>query len=564
MSSRRSIRSAKRVSISSSAIGAASRIRACARSRQARPPPGTARAPAARRDRRSRRVRWRAGTRRPARGSWRCGRDRPAPAPRWATGRPAPHPCRPPPPPSARHAPGVFATARAVAAETSSRFVEIDAVAAEPALGQDRRDLGAEQSGPRLRPASTTMRASRGGSGRRRSLRPSSVMRPCASMAPSSASSERASASAPARRRIEERKRRRIADAPGSRRSSSKPDRSAARISGSAKAPATPSAARPTAGSRRPARCGRRGRGAGRPRRARRARSRAASARRPARSAARGRARVDHDAHALDGERGLGDRGRQHHLAPARRARAIARSCVAHPARRRAARYRPPGSAMRSCAALGAADLRLPRQEGQHRARLGASARAPRPPPAARSAGADRGRDSASRPERPGPRSRSPAHRRAASRRARRRASPTSRGCAGPRAAPPARRAPAPGRDRHRASARGTRRTAPRRRRRAPDRRDHAGEDALGHDLDAGARADLASRSARDSRPCRRRVSPSVARHALGGGARGEPARLQHEDAPALRPGSSSSASGTRVVLPAPGGATSTAATMCW
>ena len=51
-----------------------------------------------------------------------------------------------------------------------------------------------------------------------------------------------------------------------------------------------------------------------------------------------------------------------------------------------------------------------------------------------------------------------------------------------------------------------------------------------------------------------------VLRHALGGGARGEPPRLQHQDAASLGPASSASTSGTRVVLPAPGGATSTAA----
>ena len=47
--------------------------------------------------------------------------------------------------------------------------------------------------------------------------------------------------------------------------------------------------------------------------------------------------------------------------------------------------------------------------------------------------------------------------------------------------------------------------------------------------------------------------------HARGGGAGGEAARLQHQDVPSSRQGASSSASGTRVVLPAPGGATSTA-----
>ena len=51
--------------------------------------------------------------------------------------------------------------------------------------------------------------------------------------------------------------------------------------------------------------------------------------------------------------------------------------------------------------------------------------------------------------------------------------------------------------------------------------------------------------------------------HALGRGARGEPARLQHQDFLVRRPGLVDQPSGTRVVLPAPGGATSTAAWRC-
>ena len=90
------------------------------------------------------------------------------------------------------------------------------------------------RAGPRLRAAaSTTMRASRGGSGNRRSFRPSSVMRPSASMAPSSVSSARASVSAPDGGGS------RNASLPGSAaphcaRSSSIPDRSADSISGRA------------------------------------------------------------------------------------------------------------------------------------------------------------------------------------------------------------------------------------------------------------------------------------------------------------------------------------------
>ena len=53
--------------------------------------------------------------------------------------------------------------------------------------------------------------------------------------------------------------------------------------------------------------------------------------------------------------------------------------------------------------------------------------------------------------------------------------------------------------------------------------------------------------------------SPSVEAMRARGGARGEPARLEHDDLALAPKASSSSASGTRVVLPAPGGATSTA-----
>ena len=84
-------------------------------------------------------------------------------------------------------------------------------------------------------------------------------------------------------------------------------------------------------------------------------------------------------------------------------------------------------------------------------------------------------------------------------------------------------------------------------------------ENAFGDDLDA--------RRARDLRAETHAIADGLAdvlaqrlRHAFGAGARRDPARLQHDDLLACAQGSSSSASGTRVVLPAPGGATSTAA----
>ncbi len=85
------------------------------------------------------------------------------------------------------------------------------------------------------------------------------------------------------------------------------------------------------------------------------------------------------------------------------------------------------------------------------------------------------------------------------------------------------------------------------------------GENALGDHLDPGRarhlRAEADAIAHRLAHPLAERL-----RHALGGGARRDPARFQHDDLPPFAQGSSSSASGTRVVLPAPGGATSTAA----
>ena len=88
---------------------------------------------------------------------------------------------------------------------------------------------------------------------------------------------------------------------------------------------------------------------------------------------------------------------------------------------------------------------------------------------------------------------------------------------------------------------------------------DHAREHALGDDLDPGARPRPGSAAARAGRPSRRPVSPSVAamRSAAARAAsrRGSSTMIL----PLAAKASSSSASGTRVVLPAPGGATSTA-----
>ena len=107
---------------------------------------------------------------------------------------------------------------------------------------------------------------------------------------------------------------------------------------------------------------------------------------------------------------------------------------------------------------------------------------------------------------------------------------------ADPRAGPAARRAPARGRDRHRASARGIRRTAPRRCRRAtgssrimrvktPSVTTSMRVLARHLRAEAHAQADGVADLLAERR-----------RHALGGGARGEPARLQHDDFLVRRP----------------------------
>ena len=61
------------------------------------------------------------------------------------------------------------------------------------------------------------------------------------------------------------------------------------------------------------------------------------------------------------------------------------------------------------------------------------------------------------------------------------------------------------------------------------------GENSLGDDLDAGSARDLRA----EAHPQANRFADALAqrrRHALGGGARGEPARLQHQDAAVFDP----------------------------
>ena len=89
---------------------------------------------------------------------------------------------------------------------------------------------------------------------------------------------------------------------------------------------------------------------------------------------------------------------------------------------------------------------------------------------------------------------------------------------------------------------------------------DEAREDALGHDLDAGLAREARTEPHAQRRPSRRPLRRASCAMRLGGGARREPARLEEKDAAALRPRARREApSGTRVVFPAPVGATITA-----
>ena len=198
---------------------------------------------------------------------------------------------------------------------------EIDIVAAEPALGEHHRDVGGERAlrlrAPHRPPCGRAAAAAAAGAARR----PSSVMRPSASIAPSSRSSAFASVERGARRRIEEGERRRIGDAP-----MREIEHEAGQIGGED--------FRPVGGFERrglrlvpqpvaDARLGASGAAAplvgGGARDAHGFEPRQAHVRLVARHARE--PAIDHDAHALDGERGLGDRGREHDLAPARRRR---------------------------------------------------------------------------------------------------------------------------------------------------------------------------------------------------------------------------------------------------
>ncbi len=82
----------------------------------------------------------------------------------------------------------------------------------------------------------------------------------------------------------------------------------------------------------------------------------------------------------------------------------------------------------------------------------------------------------------------------------------------------------------------------------------HAGEDALGHDLDAGVAADLGIEAGAVAHRSADGLIQGMG-HAVGDGTGREAARLEHEDLFSGQPRAASKASGTTVLLPAPGGA---------
>ena len=223
------------------------------------------------------------------------------------------------------------------------------------------------------RPESTIIRASRGGSASARRLLPSSVMRPSASSAPSSRSRLTRLLPRRRRRRIEERQLRRIGDAPlrqieHQRRQIGAEDfrlgvgreRRGLRLVPQPVADAGLDAAGAAA-----ALIDRGARGAhGFQPRQPDIRLVARHPREPA---------IDHDPHALDGQRGLRDRGRQHHLAPAlrrRRNRAVLHGGIERAEQRHDLDRRVLHALGQL--ALGAADFRGAGQKRQHRAGIGA------------------------------------------------------------------------------------------------------------------------------------------------------------------------------------------------
>ena len=444
-------------------------------------------------------------------------------------GRIRPAPCEP------AH---VFGAPRTVPAKRLDAMREVGAVSAKPALHDERSDIRGVAACPR-RPASTSIRARRGGSGSALMALPSSVRRPSASMASISRSSAAASVSAGTgggSRKASERG----SVTPQAAQSSMRPERSADRISGSAKAfecagagflpePIADAGLGPACAA--PALVGR---GA---RHAHGLQPGEADGRLEARHA--GKTAVDDDAHALDGQRRLGDGRGQHHLAPAwagRLEREILRPLVHRAVERSEIDVGIADPLLQPF--LNAPDLALAGQEHEHAspARLARRA-APRPPSgprcatriAAEIARLDRKRAALAFMTGALPSS-------AATRAPSSVADIDQDAQVLPQAAL-ACRAPAQGRDRRRASARGTRRTA---RRATPE--------SSGSSRIMRVNTPSVTTSIRVFGP-NLRAEPHAksdrladrfgqgTRHALRRGPRREPARLQQDDLASVDPG---------------------------
>ena len=360
---------------------------------------------------------------------------------------------------------------------TIHALLDVRIAAAEPPLDENGGDLGGLLRSAKLRRAST-MRARRGGSGSNRRRLPSLSDAALCVERTQGLQLGAALLKAKPQQADQSKLERRGSVLPHAAQSSSRPARSAERISGSAKRGRLAVAARPTGDSRRRARYGRRGPGADRrrPRHAHGLEPGHADVGLEARHARQ--AAVDDDTHALDRDRRLGDRGREHHLAPAGGAGSSAR-----PARLdvdRAVERRDLDRRIARCAPSAAPQRRRISPWPGRNARI--------EPGSPRSARIDRVRHlvldarvgiaaEIARLDREGA-AFARDHGRTAeqlARPARRPASPTSTACAGHPAGRAGSRARAQARGRHRASARGTRRTAPRRCRKARDHRGSCG-----------------------------------------------------------------------------------------
>ena len=187
--------------------------------------------------------------------------------------------------PAARKVAGAGCALRSVAAELIEPVIEIDAVAAKPALGEDRGDFGRSLARTQTigihdharqprRQRQRTQTLALGGDAAVGVERVEFLQQALRLLQRRSAAADRETTASPDRSR------------PIARgRAPARTDRRTGFPAGCRRR-ATPSAARPTAGSRRRARCGRHGPAAGPPPRARRARSRAVSGRCRAHSAA--------------------------------------------------------------------------------------------------------------------------------------------------------------------------------------------------------------------------------------------------------------------------------------